>query len=107
MISSAIAMLLMASAPQASQDTRGDYSRCLKDFRKTSLDRKLDAVAVDTAFASACQDKEAVFRAAQIKSGVALGMKRAESEKATSEEIAEYRSLAKEEYRAELASAPN
>ena len=106
MISSATAMLLLVAAPETPGETRGAYSRCLKEFVQASLDKKLDAAMFDAAFAAACQDKEVRLKSLLIKSGVSVGMKPRESEKATSEEISEYRLMAKEDFQAQLASAP-
>lgn len=104
MISLALASMLLAASPAAPAQSREGYARCLKDFIRTSLQHKMEPAAFDTAIASACQDKQALFKSAMVASQVAEGMKRPASEKAIGEEIADYLLMAKEEYRAELAA---
>lgn len=105
MISSAFALLLVL-APQNAADTRGAYSRCLKEFIQASVEKKLDPAGFEAALATACQDKEVRLKSLLIKSGVSLGMKPGDSERATSEELSDYRLMAKEDFQALLASAP-
>lgn len=106
MISAAVTMLLIFAAPDTPAKSRDAYARCLKDLARTSLEKKLDAAGFDAALAAACRDKEASFKATLVSSEVAMGIKRAVSEKGIQEEISTYRAMAKEDYRAELASAP-
>ncbi len=106
MISSAIAILLAVAAAEDPVEVRRAYSRCLKEFVQTSLDKKVELVAFDSAFASACQDKEVRLKAMLIQSGITKGMKRNISEKATAEEIADYRIMAKEEFQSQLETTP-
>jgi hypothetical protein len=105
MISLSLALLL-AAAPDATSQNREAYARCLKDFMRASLEQKMEPAAFDTAIVSACKDKEAPLKAALLNADLAMGLKRAASEKSTSEQIADYLSMAKEDYRADLASAP-
>lgn len=105
MISIALAsMLAVAASP--SSDSREGYARCLKDFMRTSLEQKMEPFAFDAAVANACRDKQLLFKTALVNADVAMGMKRAVSEKAIGEQIADYVAMAKEDFRAELASAP-
>jgi hypothetical protein len=106
MISSALAMLLAVAAAENPVQVRGDYSRCIKQFIRSSVEKKLEPASFDTAFAAACQDKEVRLKALLIKTGLSMGMKPKESEKATAEELSDYRVMAKEDFQAELASAP-
>ncbi len=102
MISSVLAgMLLLAANPTA--DTREAYARCLKDFGRKAAEEKMDAAAFDAGIASACKDKEALLKTALINADVGMGLKRAAAEKSTAEQIADYLSMAKEDYRAGLA----
>lgn len=105
MISIALASML-AVAVSPSSESREGYARCLKDFMRASLEQKMEPAAFDAAIATACRDKQALFKTALINADLALGMKRAASEKAIGEQIADYIAMAKEDYRAELASAP-
>lgn len=106
MISIAFVSMLAASAGSPSSESREGYARCLKDFMRASLEQKMEVAAFDTAVANACRDKQALFKTALVNADLALGMKRAASEKAIGEQIADYIAMAKEDYRAELASAP-
>lgn len=105
MISIALALTLAAAGGSPSSESREGYARCLKDFMKASLEQKMEPAAFDAAVATACRDKQALFKTALVNADLALGMKRAASEKAIGEQIADYIAMAKEDYRAELASA--
>jgi hypothetical protein len=110
MISSALAMLLLvvAAGKNPAAQTREGYARCLKDFVRASAEKKMDAAAFETALAAACRDKEALFKNTMVSSEVGLGVKRAVAEKGIQEEISDYRTMAKEDFQAELtlASSP-
>jgi hypothetical protein len=106
MISTAIALVMFTAAPEDASSVRSAYSRCLKEVVKTSVEKKLALTSFDSAVAAACADKEAQLKALLIKSGAATGLKRAVSEQATAEELRDYRTMAKEDFQAELASAP-
>ena len=107
MISSALTAMLLLAAPNATAQAREGYARCIKQVVADAAEKKMDAAAFDAALASACRDKEAAFRNATVTSEVAMGIKRAVSEKGISDEIADYRSMAKEDLGEALkASAP-
>jgi heme oxygenase len=106
MISSALAMLLLAAAPNGAAQSREAYARCLKDVVISSVEKKLEAVAFDAALASACRDKETLFKTQMISADMGMGIKRPSAEKAMSEEIADYRNMAKEDFKAALADSP-
>ena len=106
MISSALVILLLAAAPNGAAQSREAYARCLKEVVKTSAEKQLEAVAFDSALASACRDKENLFKTNMISSEVAMGVKRAVSEKSMVEEISSYRTMAKEDFQAAVAEAP-
>jgi D-alanyl-D-alanine dipeptidase len=105
MISIALVSML-AGAGSPSSEGREAYARCLKEFKRVSLEQKMEPAAFDAAVATACRDKQLLFKTALINADVAMGMKRAASEKAIGEQIADYIAMAKEDFRAELASAP-
>ena len=107
MISIALALTLAAAGGSSPSQSREGYARCLKDFIGASVEKKMEPAAFDAAVAAACQDKLALFKAALASADAALGIKPAASAKATGEEIADYIAMAKEDYRAELTSAPN
>ena len=50
--------------------------------------------------ATACKDKEAALKSALIAADLALGLKRAASEKSAAEQLADYRIMAKEDFEA-------
>lgn len=105
MISVVVALLLPVAADSPSK-SRDAYARCLKEFVKTSAEKKLDSGAFAAALGGACKDKEALFKNVMVSSEVAMGIKRAVAEKGISDEINDYQSMAKEDYEAELASIP-
>jgi hypothetical protein len=100
MISSALAMLLAVAAPSATAQNREGFARCLKELVSSSIEKKVDAAGFTAALTGGCRDKEAAFKAALISSDLATGIKRAASEKAASEQIADYRLMAKEDFEA-------
>ena len=107
MMFSALATMLLAAAPNVTAQAREGYARCIKQVVAEAVEKKMDVAAFDAAVASTCKDKEAAFRNAMVASEVAMGIKRAVSEKGVSEEIADYRSMAKEDLGEALkASAP-
>jgi hypothetical protein len=105
MISVVVALLLPIAADNPAK-SRDAYARCLKDFVRTSVEKKMDAAGFTAALNGACRDKEALFKNVMVSSEVAIGIKRAVSEKGVSDEINDYRSMAKEDFEAALASAP-
>ena len=98
MVESALAMLLVAAAPNATSENREAFARCLKDHVRGSLEQKVSAEAFGSSLAAACKDKEAALRNALIAADLAMGMKRAASEKSADEQIADYRVMAKEDF---------
>ena len=111
MISSALAMMLLVAAPDASGQARKDFARCINQFVKDGVEKKMEPGAFDGAIDSACKDKEAAFQAALVGGYVSTGVKRPEAERMVVEQIADYRITAKESFRefaapaAETASA--
>ena len=107
MISSAIAMLLLAApAGNPASQSRDGYAKCLQAFVRSSAEKKMEPSAFEAALAAACRDKEALFKNSMVDSEVKVGIKRAVAEQGVQQEIADYRATAKEDYQAELASAP-
>ena len=106
MISYALATMMLVAAPNTAP-VRQSYARCLKEFVREGVEKKMEVAAFSAAFDTACRDKEASFKNAQISADVAMGLKRAASEKAVTAEISDYRAMAKEDYEAALkASEP-
>ena len=100
MISSALAMLLAVAASNPTAENREGFARCLKELVSSSIEKKVDAATFAATLSGGCRDKEASFKAALIRSDLATGIKRAASEKAASEQIADYRLMAKEDFEA-------
>lgn len=99
MISSALAMMLLVAAPDASGQARKDFARCINDFVKQGVEKKMEAAAFDGSVDAACKDKEAAFQAALISGYVSTGVKRPEAERMVVEQIGDYRITAKESFR--------
>jgi hypothetical protein len=104
MISVALTLMMAGPAvPVASVKlSREGYARCLKDLVRKSAEDKVEPPAFDAALAGACRDKEASFKAAMVGEQVSIGIKRAEAERAVLQDIEDYRSGAKEDFRASL-----
>ena len=105
MISTALALMLLYASPNATAESREAYARCLKDFARSSAEQKMAPSAFDAAILSVCKDKEATLRSALISSDLAMGLKRASSEKSTAEQIADYLGMVKEDYHADFETA--
>ena len=105
MISTALAMMLFYAGPNATAESREAYARCLKDFVRASAEKKLEPAAFDAAIGTACKDKEAMLKSALTSADLAMGLKRAASEKSTADQIADYLSMAKEDYKADFETA--
>ena len=97
MLSPALATMLLLAADPAVQAREG-YARCLKEFVRSGVEKKLESAAFDSALKSACLDKEALFKNARMSADGAVGIKRAESQNALAEEVADYRNMAKEDH---------
>ena len=104
MVEYTLAMLMIAAAPNATSENREAFARCLKDHVRTSLEQKVDAAAFGSSLAAACKDKEAALRNALIAADLAMGLKRAASEKSAAEQLADYRIMAKEDFEAGVKS---
>ncbi|MDP8912855.1 MAG: hypothetical protein M3N39_04675 [Pseudomonadota bacterium] len=100
MVEYTIAMLMVAAAPNATAESREAFARCLKDHVRASLEQKASAETFGSSLAAACKDKEAALRNALIAADLALGLKRAASEKSAAEQLADYRIMAKEDFEA-------
>ena len=100
MVEFTIAMFMVAAASNSTADSREAFARCLKDHVRTSLEQKIAADAFGTSLAAACKDKEQTLRSALIAADLAMGLKRAASEKSAGEQISDYRIMAKEDFEA-------
>ena len=96
MISSVLAMLLLAPSPQAIVHARKDYSACLSNFRKEKAKDKLDLKAFETGMETACAAKAQQLRSAIVAVDTAAGIKRAAAEEGAGEEIQSMRENIKE-----------
>ena len=96
MISSVLAMLLLAPSPQAIVAARKDYSACLSNFRKEKAKDKLDLAAFETGIDAACSAKAQQLRSAIIAVDTAAGIKRAAAEQGAGDEIEMLRENIKE-----------
>jgi hypothetical protein len=100
-----LALALLVSAQNDTADSREAYARCLKSFARTSLEQKMEPGAFDAALGSACKDKEALLKTALTRADLAMGIKAAASSKSTAEQLTDYVSMAKEDYRFEFEAA--
>lgn len=98
MISSSLVLALAVAASNPAANSREAFARCIKDVAKTQAATKADAATFSAALSGACKDQEAAFKSALLSADLKLGMSKAASEKAASEQIADYRLMAKEEF---------
>jgi hypothetical protein len=106
MISSVLAMLLLAPSPQAIVTARRDYSACLSNFRKEKSKDKLELAAFETGLATACAAKEQQLRSAIVAVDTAAGIKRAVAEQGAGDEVEMLRENVKELFLNENPPAP-
>jgi hypothetical protein len=100
MISSLLAFaLLWAPPPDASIVARKAYSSCLNDFVKTTSEKKVAPEEFDALVNTACPDKESNFRNLMIAADVKRGISRKTAEQGVNDELTDFRSSAKENYR--------
>lgn len=68
MISSVLALSLAAAAMQseAANQSRRDYSTCLRTFMRTSLQQRMEPGAFETAMNSQCTAQAAAYRTALV-----------------------------------------
>jgi hypothetical protein len=97
----ALAILLAAADPGV---PRKAFSTCLREFVTTSAEKKLPTDQFDSQISTACASQEQDFRKTVIASDVSRGISRKTSEQGVSDEIADYLTTAKENYRSALAS---
>ena len=98
MISSVLAMLMMAPSPAVIASARRDYSACLSEFTKKSITSRMEPPAFEAGLVPACAAKEAAFRAAVIEADMAAGIKRADAEEGASLEIEDLQANFKETF---------
>ena len=70
MISSLLALTLLASAAQPQDPTvplRQNYMRCFDAFMRASLQQRMEPPAFETALAQQCGDRIATYRSAMIQ----------------------------------------
>jgi len=100
MISSLLAVaLLWAPPPDPSIAARKAYSNCLNQFVKTTSEKKMAPAEFDTLIDTACPDKAASFRTIMVTADVKRGISRKTAEQGVEDELADFRSSAKETYR--------
>jgi hypothetical protein len=103
MISSVLAMLMMAPSPAVIATARRDYSMCLDAFMKKSIKDKMETPAFEAGLAPACAAKEAAFRTVVVAADVAVGIKRADAEENAKFEIDDIQLNIKETFRDTMA----
>lgn len=99
MISSVLAMLMMAPSPAVIATARRDYSMCLADFMKKGIKDKMEPTAFEAGLLPACAAKETAFRTVVVAADVAVGIKRADAEENAKLEIEDLQINVKETFR--------
>jgi hypothetical protein len=99
MISSVLAMLMMAPSPAVIATARRDYSMCLDQFMKKGIKDKMETAAFESSLVPACAAKEAAFRTVVVAADIAVGIKRADAEENARFEIDDIQANIKETFR--------
>lgn len=87
MISTVLAMLMMAPPADSVARARKEYSACLSGFMKKGLKDDMEDAAFEAGIAPACTAQEQKFRAAVIAVDTAAGIKRADAEEGAGLEV--------------------
>ena len=99
MISTVLAMLMMAPSPAVIANARRDYSMCLDSFMKKGIKDKMEQAAFESGMVPACAAKEAAFRSVVVAADMAVGIKRADAEENATLEIDDIQLNIKELFR--------
>lgn len=81
MISTFLAVSLMAAAPMPAAPQRQQFSSCLRAFMNAKLEERMEAAAFETALAAACRDQEAAYKTAYIGAAIRAGDSRSVAER--------------------------
>jgi hypothetical protein len=99
MISTLIAMLMMAPSPDAVATARRSYSACLSAFMKKSIKERMEQAEFDAALVPACAAQEQAFRSVVIAVDMAARIKRPDAEDNAKFEIEGLQANFKETFR--------
>lgn len=101
MISLALATAMSLAAAQADPTVqpRKSFASCLSNFKKGSLQQKMEAAAFSAAVKTACQTEAASLRQALVTLDMKRGGKRAEAEANADFDLQGYRENMDESYR--------
>ena len=81
MISTFLAVSLMAAAPMPAAPQRQQFSSCLRALMNSKLEERMEAAAFETALAAACREQEAAYKAAYIAAAIRAGDSRSVAER--------------------------
>lgn len=99
MISYLLALALIWASPSDPNAARRAYSACLEQLVKVNAEKKVPPAEFDALVTTACSDKAEAFRKIMVASDVARGTSRAVAEQGVAEELADYRTSIKDDYR--------
>ena len=103
MITTLIAMLMMAPSPEAVAMARRNYSTCLGNFMKKSIHERIEEAAFDSGLVPACAAQETAFRSTIVAVDMAAGIKRADAEENAKLEIDDLQANFKATFRDSIA----
>ena len=92
-------LLLTAAQSDPISQPRKAYSSCVKQLMNSSLDKKLDAAAFESALASTCASQEQSFRAAIVKQQLAMKASKKDAEQAATDWVGDQQLNATEMYK--------
>ena len=102
MISSMLAIIVAATAAQATDTTRGAreaYSSCMRQFMQRSVEAGTTPADFEAALAQQCTAQETAYRSAVVQRETAIRATRASAEQTASQEVGEAKLNWLERYR--------
>ena len=99
MISSVLALAMLAQPAADLPRARKEYSACLSGFMKKSLKDKVEEPAFESGLAAACSAQEQKFRAIVIATDTAAKIKRADAEENATLEITDMQTNTREMFK--------
>ena len=91
MISSFIAVSLMAAAQLPAAPQRSQFANCLRSFMNEKLEARMAVPEFETAVAAACREQETAYRTAYVAAATRAGDPRPRAESDSNVEVEDLR----------------
>ena len=91
MISSVLAISLMAAAQLPAAPQRSQFANCLRAFVNEKLEARMAPAEFETAVAAACRDQETAYRTAYVAAATRSGDSRSRAEGDSNVEVQDLR----------------